>query len=187
MSGWKSLSIKKLYNTMRGEFQKVTWRILTCNNVGAPKRIFVLNLAIQKRLLTRDRLNNWGITDVLSCPMYNEENETMDHLFFSCVVSKEVWGKVLKWQGISRTALDWQKDIEWAERNAKDRNVDAQLYRVTLACVVYHIWRERNMRVFQGQQQQNEVLVRHIIQEVTSRGLMKNRPVKKLETLNFYP
>lgn len=40
---------------------------------------------------------------------------------------------VLKWQGISRTALDWQKEIEWAEGNAKGRNVDAQLYRVTLA------------------------------------------------------
>lgn len=47
------------------------------------------------------------------------------------------------------------------------------------------------MRVFQGQQQPNEVLVRHIIQEVTSRGLsrglIKNGLVKKLETLNFYP
>ncbi|XP_070021911.1 uncharacterized protein LOC142177638 [Nicotiana tabacum] len=73
VSGWKSLSVKKLYNTMRGEFQKVTWRRLTCNNAGAPKWIFVLNLAIQRRLLTIDRLNNWGITDVLSCPMCNEE------------------------------------------------------------------------------------------------------------------
>ncbi|OIT31543.1 hypothetical protein A4A49_62296, partial [Nicotiana attenuata] len=118
-----------------------------------------------------------------SCPMCNEENETMDHLFFSCVVSKEVREKGLKWQGISRAALDWQKEIEWAERNAKGRSADAQLYRVTLACVVYHIWRERNMRIFQGQQQLNQVLVRHIVQEVISRGLMKNRLVKKLETL----
>lgn len=74
MSSWNFFSIKKLYNVMRGEFQKVTWKKLTCNNVGALKWIFMLNLAIQRRLLTRDMLHMWGITYILICPMCNDED-----------------------------------------------------------------------------------------------------------------
>ncbi|KAG5626010.1 hypothetical protein H5410_011228 [Solanum commersonii] len=33
---------------------------MTCNNQGNPKWIFVLYLAIQRRLYTRDRLKNGG-------------------------------------------------------------------------------------------------------------------------------
>ncbi|KAH0720491.1 hypothetical protein KY284_005521 [Solanum tuberosum] len=49
-------SINAMYMKLRGEYIKVSWRRMTCNNQGSPKWIFALYLAINRRLYTRDRL-----------------------------------------------------------------------------------------------------------------------------------
>lgn len=46
-------SIKEIYKAFRGDYQKVEWRRLTCNNAACPKWIFILYLALQSRLLTQ--------------------------------------------------------------------------------------------------------------------------------------
>lgn len=51
-----SFSIKKMYALMRGDFPKVQWKKLVCNNFGSLKWIFILRLAAHGRLATRDRL-----------------------------------------------------------------------------------------------------------------------------------
>lgn len=63
------LSIKKIYNKLRGDYPKVSWRRLICNNSGYPKWIFTLQLAALGRLYTRDRLAKWGVTTELICPV----------------------------------------------------------------------------------------------------------------------
>lgn len=109
--GWKTFSIRKLYQTMRGRFQWVSWRNVVCNNFGAPKWLFILTLAAKRRLLTRDRLANWRITDNVMGPLCNNEAETIDHLFFKCVVSAEIWSKLLQWQGKYKQVLNWQEEL----------------------------------------------------------------------------
>ncbi|XP_059310884.1 uncharacterized protein LOC132062306 [Lycium ferocissimum] len=104
--GWSSFSIKKMYVLKRDNFQKVHWKKLTCNNDGSPKWIFVLNLTAQNRLLTRDRLASWGITQDVICPLCNVENESANHLFFACTFSEGIWAKILAWQGIRRNVLE---------------------------------------------------------------------------------
>ncbi|XP_070013797.1 uncharacterized protein [Nicotiana sylvestris] len=54
-----SFSIKKLYQSLRGTFPKVTWKRLVCNNGGCPKWVFNLTLVAHERLYTRDRLAKW--------------------------------------------------------------------------------------------------------------------------------
>ncbi|XP_019248713.1 PREDICTED: uncharacterized protein LOC109227980 [Nicotiana attenuata] len=95
LAEWNFFSIKKWYKGMRGQYPKVSWRGLTCNNLGAPKWIFVLNLALQNRLFTRSRLHAWGITNDISCPLCNEEDETIDHLMFKCRIPGSIWSKLL--------------------------------------------------------------------------------------------
>nr|XP_016438087.1 PREDICTED: uncharacterized protein LOC107764077 [Nicotiana tabacum] len=49
-------SIKGIYRSLQGVCQKVTWIKIVCNNQGQPKWIFILRLALQQRLATKDRL-----------------------------------------------------------------------------------------------------------------------------------
>ncbi|XP_019246508.1 PREDICTED: uncharacterized protein LOC109226167 [Nicotiana attenuata] len=183
---WNYFSIKKWYNRIRGQYQNVTWRRLTCNNLGAPKWMFILNLAIQNRLLTRSRLHAWGITDEKSCPICNEAEESIEHLMFKCRTTGEIWSKILRWQGISRAPMEWQREIQWAENNATGSNAAAQVYRLALACAVYHIWNERNNRIFQDHQKTVEMIVRQIVIEVAIRGSMNRKIGKKIEEIDTY-
>ncbi|XP_019244443.1 PREDICTED: uncharacterized protein LOC109224311 [Nicotiana attenuata] len=183
---WNYFSIKKWYNSMLGQYQKVSWRRLTCNNLGAPKWIFVLSLAIQNRLLTRSRLHTWGIADEVSCPLCTEAEETIEHLLFNCRIIGEIWSKLLHWQGINRAPMEWQREIQWAESNATRNNAAAQVYRLTLACAVYHIWNERNNRIFQDQKKTMEMIVRQFVLEVAIRGSMNSKTEKRIAEIDTY-
>ncbi|XP_019242188.1 PREDICTED: uncharacterized protein LOC109222269 [Nicotiana attenuata] len=152
----------------------------------APKWIFVLNLAIQNRLLTRSRLHAWGIAEEVNCPLCNEAEETIDHLLFKCRIAGGIWSKLLQWQGITRTPMEWKREIQWAEGKATGNNAHAQVYRLTLACAVYYIWNERNRRVFQEQQKIVEVIVRQIAQEVAIRGSKNSKTEKRIAEIDYY-
>ncbi|XP_060182748.1 uncharacterized protein LOC132612650 [Lycium barbarum] len=75
-------SIRDVYNQLRGDYPKVEWRRLICNNHGSPKWIFVLYLAIHCRMYTRDRLDKWGIQRSLLCPLCEVEKEDHQRIFF---------------------------------------------------------------------------------------------------------
>ncbi|XP_060195314.1 uncharacterized protein LOC132624570 [Lycium barbarum] len=105
---WEQFSIKAIYMKLSGEFQRVPWRRLVCNNGGAPRWLFILFLAIWGKILTRDRLPKRGCTENTSCALCDDSKESCGHLFFTCSFSVQVWNKLLLWQGIPRTALNWQ-------------------------------------------------------------------------------
>ncbi|XP_075076376.1 uncharacterized protein LOC142163027 [Nicotiana tabacum] len=182
-----NFSIRKLYTKMRGVFTKVSWRKLVCNNLGASKWIFILGLVAHEKLLTRDKLIQWGMEVPLACPLCNTRNESISHLFFQCDMSSYIWKKVLAWQGISRMVMDWQEELKWAEVYARGRRVEAEIYRMTLAASVYYIWKEKNQRVFQSMQSDPKHIMKQIIQEICCRGTMHTRLARKLDQLNFYP
>ena len=61
-----------------------------------PKLAFTLWLAVQGKLMTKDRLRKWGMQNVdLTCVLCGGI-ESVDHLFFACTFAKSVWQKVPK-------------------------------------------------------------------------------------------
>ncbi|XP_075074519.1 uncharacterized protein LOC142162107 [Nicotiana tabacum] len=153
---WNYFSIKKCYNGMRGQ------------------------------LLTRSRLHAWGVAEEVNCPLCNEVEETIDHLLFKCRIAGGIWNKLLQWHGITRTSMEGQREIQWAEGKATGNNAHAQVYRLTLACAMYHIWNERNIRVFQEQQKTVEVIVSQIVQEITIRGSKNIKTEKRIAEIDYY-
>uniref|UniRef100_A0A0V0HDQ0 Putative ovule protein n=1 Tax=Solanum chacoense TaxID=4108 RepID=A0A0V0HDQ0_SOLCH len=115
-------SIKQFYVKLRGQFQKVSWRRLVCNNSGLPRWIFILRLAALGRLNTRDRLVKWGVTTNQMCPLCENKPECLNHLFFVCEVSTEVWKQLLKWIGITKVPAQLSEELKWAAVHAKGRN-----------------------------------------------------------------
>jgi hypothetical protein len=61
------------------------WKLLV-----SPRIHFFLWLLSNNRLLTRDNLEKRQSLDKNKC-LFCEEKETIDHLFFECVVAKQSW------------------------------------------------------------------------------------------------
>nr|XP_009608448.1 uncharacterized protein LOC104102448 [Nicotiana tomentosiformis] len=181
-------SIRTIYIRLRGDFTKVPWRRLVCNNAGLPKWIFTLYLVAHRRLLTKDRLRRWGCLDDAVYPICNtEEEKTIDHLFFSCSYSSQVWTAMLEWQGIHRQVMPWEHGLAWAERHYTKKNSRAKVYRMTLAGSMYYIWQERNGRIFQANQKIATTISRSLTQDIHCRGNLKQRLKRRQLELNYYP
>ncbi|XP_009623101.1 uncharacterized protein [Nicotiana tomentosiformis] len=129
---------KAMYLKLRGEFSKVPWRRLICKNAGLSKWIFILFLAAHRRLLTRDKLRKWGCLEDTSFPLCHTEEKTINHLFFKCSFSTQVWAAVLDWQRVHRQVMTWDQELEWAEQHCKGRSSNANIYKMTLAGSIYY-------------------------------------------------
>lgn len=46
-----------------------------------------------------------------------------------------------------RATMTWEDELVWAVQHAKGKSSKTEVYRMMLAAVVYHIWRERNVRI----------------------------------------
>lgn len=63
-------SIGRIYLQMRGPLKKVAWRSLVWTNIGAPKWLFILYLAVNKKLTTKVRLTTWGVITPPLCQLF---------------------------------------------------------------------------------------------------------------------
>lgn len=100
-------SINNIYCKLRGNVPKVAWRRLTCNNQCTPKWNFILLLTAHGRLYTRNKLKRCGVIHDATCPMCGADEESISHLFYVCIISKEVWQKLLQRQDIYRKPMEW--------------------------------------------------------------------------------
>lgn len=187
MQEMQNFSIQHLYRKLRGQFQKMDWRKIACNNHGAPKWLFITVLAAHKRLQTRDRLAVWGITTEKMCPLCDSEEETIDHIFFVCDYSSQIWGKLLLWLKINRTPMSWSNELQWATRHMGGRTPKAEVYRMMLVAAIYYVWQERNQRVFQEKHQIGNCITKRIVQDIHMRAVGNPRLANWLANYDCYP
>ncbi|KAH0724791.1 hypothetical protein KY284_000656 [Solanum tuberosum] len=180
-------NISNIYWQMRGTKEKVEWRSLVWTNFRAPKWLFIMYLAVNERLATKDRLAKWGVLQVLTCTLCQLVDEDHDHMFFQCAYAAEVWMGILQWQGITRSAMNWINEIQWAVKYMKGKSSRTLVYRMAMASTIYHIWLERNASIFQQKQQSTSFLIRQIIQGIHGRGIRYPRIATRLCNLNNYP
>ncbi|XP_049414575.1 uncharacterized protein LOC125877274 [Solanum stenotomum] len=164
---WPIFSVKKMYIRMRGEFPKVEWRRFICNNAAPPRWTFILYLALNERLQTRERLAAWGIVDDLRCVLCSSGMDSSEHLFFVCKYSATLWRKILQWMHIDRQVLGWKEKITWALRHFKGKHALVEIFRMALAASIYAVWQERNNRIIQNKLRPVGVLIRKIVHEFT--------------------
>ena len=90
--------------------------------------------------MTRDNLRKRGIVKPLECGLCKEV-ETVNHLFFDCLVSRQLWGMVFEVFGIIVTnfesiATRWLCNKRFLHFN------------VATSAVLWGIWNNRNSLVF---------------------------------------
>lgn len=75
-------SIQHTWEAVRSKGEKVQWAPLVWFPNNVPKWAFILWLACQKRLSTKDRLRKWGMTVDPHCMLCACSDESIQHLFF---------------------------------------------------------------------------------------------------------
>ncbi|XP_060170854.1 uncharacterized protein LOC132601809 [Lycium barbarum] len=182
-----NFSIKKLYKTLHGIFPKVAWRKLVSNNQGAGKWKFTLQMAAHGRLLTRDRISKWGIQTSLDCPLCEQDQGSIQYLFFDCMTAGNIWRKLLAWQGVHRPPMNWTEELQWATRFCKGRSRGAEMHRISIAAAVHYVWQEKNYRIFQSTRRSEATILRRNIQEVYYKASLVPKLACYVVQFNSYP
>ncbi|KAK4383919.1 hypothetical protein Sango_3108100 [Sesamum angolense] len=157
-------STKAVYEFFRNRGPKVGWHSLLLGPCKIPRYSFVLWMAILEKLSTMDKpwLSHLGGV----CVLCGREMETHEHLFFRCNYSRQCI-RILK--GTVRFTWPnraWAVDIAWASKRWNGRHIVQAAYRALLAAIVYHIWQERNRRVFQQSMRPSSTIARIVVDEM---------------------
>uniref|UniRef100_A0A803P3Y9 Reverse transcriptase zinc-binding domain-containing protein n=1 Tax=Cannabis sativa TaxID=3483 RepID=A0A803P3Y9_CANSA len=127
------------------ELEKVKNHNFVWNNFSVPKHRFIVWQAIYGKLLTRDNLRLVIPSVEGDCPVCEEMAENHCHLFLRCEFSLRVVKLVQDWLGRS-WPLDYEAWKLWIE--SLDKGFSAKVVAASCSAVIYHIWLNRNVCVF---------------------------------------
>lgn len=113
----------KMYQSLRGEKHHVLWKKVFYKSLARPRAQFQLRLAPTERMSTKTILQKFGIITDLMCAFCSEQ-ETLDHLYFGCRWTKDVWSHVLQWIGYHRTPDIWPHEKVWLTMEASKKGVE---------------------------------------------------------------
>ncbi|KAJ6673638.1 hypothetical protein OIU85_012630 [Salix viminalis] len=138
-SAWDQMRTRKPNNNLF----HILWHPL-----HVPRQSIILWLAARGRLRTKDRLPNITEEDGI-CKLCRREGESHDHLFFHYGYSKQVWDLIASKANITWPTLPWQELLSWIERRSTTKgNFHQWISFLALSSTIYHLWRERNRRIF---------------------------------------
>nr|KAJ0187106.1 hypothetical protein LSAT_V11C900454800 [Lactuca sativa] len=144
----------------------VKWYHLVWFQNRIPSHCFIHWLAILGRLRTQDRMKKWKDSNGFSCVFCNSQLDSHSHLFFECNYTKEVWSLMKNKVKINHTSDSWFDIIRELQCSLKKKNINDFIKKIALAASVYHIWNERNKRVFGRMNSSVENVVKIITEDI---------------------
>ncbi|GJX41177.1 RNA-directed DNA polymerase, eukaryota, reverse transcriptase zinc-binding domain protein [Tanacetum coccineum] len=115
-------STKHAWLDLREDLPNVEWKDVIWFKQFIPKHRFILWLAIQGKLLTQDKMENWNIGGNPLCGFCNQEANSHDHLFFQCDFAKTVWKEICKFSykfGDQFKLVDLCRDLTGRSKESK--------------------------------------------------------------------
>eukprot|EP00253_Pinus_taeda_P010995 PITA_10995 len=108
-------------------------------------------------ILTWDKIHKRGYYGPLKCSLCNREEENQEHLLNKCPYAGNVWDKIGAFFGktmrdpssIGKTIMQWGKGQFQIQ-------VVRRIWNVSIGFVIWFLWKERNRRIFRGQNNQPE-------------------------------
>ncbi|KAL2943652.1 D-ribose pyranase, partial [Bienertia sinuspersici] len=110
--------VEKMYQTMKGEVEKVQWSRNVWERWSIPKHSFSSWLAIQDKLKTKARLVKYGVLQDKTCSLCGVAAETIGHL----------------------THQDLESAFKWINRRMSKHKVKKKVWNAAVNAVVYSIW-----------------------------------------------
>ncbi|XP_074298079.1 uncharacterized protein LOC141628891 [Silene latifolia] len=125
-----------------GNLVPVPWYPVIWNRLNLPKHSIIGWLAIQCRLLTKDRLLRFNIISDGYCDMCLDHLEDHTHLLYRCRFSVCCWRLLADWLDINlpdTDILNWC--IRWRCRSLMKK----QIVITAIMAMIYQIWNARNI------------------------------------------
>ncbi|XP_020271020.1 uncharacterized protein LOC109846208 [Asparagus officinalis] len=133
----------------------------------APKMACCLLKSLLNRLATRDRLFRFGIILTEDCVLCSGRKESIDHLFFQCPFSAYIWKLCkLKLHTDDMTIHDLKTEAIETQNKFKVKDKTYILARLVLSTAVWHIWQERNRRIFHEQRMHKVMVFRRLYEDI---------------------
>jgi hypothetical protein len=134
------------YEYLRTKETPVPWVNVVWESWCLPWHSFILWLALLQRLRTRDRLHFIDID--ASCVFCHDHDESHSHLFFACNWTSLLWMKVKSWLRLNRGMSTTNSAVRGL--HLKGKIAVTRMKRVSLSIIIYLIWEERNIMVFEN-------------------------------------
>ena len=140
-------SSQTAWSSIRQVRNVVDWWKLVWFQQHVPRWAVIQWLCFHQKLSTKDRLLSWNVVNEASCVLCDGAVESHKHLFFECSYSRAVWREILRYNMIYRDPLSLEGEVQWSLTYRRGKTFSTKVYKLSLAVVIYHIWRE-GMRGF---------------------------------------
>lgn len=127
----------------------------------------MLWLACHGRLTTKDRLMKFGMIQDVKCEFY-DANETLQHWFFECSGTNNIWNVVLQWLHVEHHENGWIQVRDWATKICKNKSWRKKILQVALAETMYDVWKLRNNKVYRKDNMDSDIITQ-IIDNIVNR------------------
>ena len=104
------------------------------------------------KILTNDNLIKRRVVLVNWCCLCKANGESIDHLFIHCSLAKQLWDTILTLFGVHWVMPRQLQDLISCWPGALGRYRHAEIWKVVPHCLMWSIWREHNLRTFEGRE-----------------------------------
>ncbi|XP_070049962.1 uncharacterized protein [Nicotiana tomentosiformis] len=163
-----SYSITNNYLAMINQQSRLEIADLVWTVVALSRHRFVMWLAIQGRLLTKDRPIGMQIpVENINCRLCEEEQlESKEHMFVDCGWIKAIRQEINQWIGQSVQEGDFKPILKRIKRKHW-KQFKKEVIAAINGAVIYHTWRAQNFKKFQGKNVHRIEIVTQIKKEIT--------------------
>ncbi|XP_021854227.1 uncharacterized protein [Spinacia oleracea] len=119
---------------------------------------------------TLDRLLEWKVVNANSSLLCGSSEETVDHLFFKCTTSNQVWQKVLQFLHFSRPAARFADELQWMIKSSKRGSGRHKLLLMFFSECIYSMWLNRNDKLYNNHCKGVDVLFKETLFRVVDRA-----------------
>ena len=180
-------STKLGYQLCEGQKNMESWPHQLCwNKLCMPKAGAFAWLAFKGRILTDDRRYKYGFIGPSRCSLCMKEVESANHLLAQCTFAQHCWA-LLKQHLCWSTPLPGSvKGIFHCWPNQSHKSIYSYLWKVSLAQLIWEIWKERNRRIFQGKMENANCIWKRIHHSIVECINANSAPLHSQSSYKFW-
>ncbi|OVA05568.1 Ribonuclease H domain [Macleaya cordata] len=160
-------SLKDTYEALRPVNPQPWWRHLVWFHRCVPRHSFITWITLHHALKTKDKLIGWGVNIDPICSLCGLETENEDHLFLWCHYSQYIWKNLLSLMGFDHQLSSyWESEVQWCAQKFSGTNLITTIRKLSLNAYIYHVWGERNSRIFRREARTQYTMLHIIVEEI---------------------
>jgi hypothetical protein len=153
----KSFTVSSYYRCLNAPtIKQFPWKGIW-KTKAPPRVVFFVWTAVLGKILTNDKLRKRRVILVDWCCMCKAAGESTDHLFLHCSMAKQLWDTILIMFGVQWVMPRTVKDLITCCPGALGRRRHAEIWRIIPHCLMWCLWRERNLRTFEGKEMTHRI------------------------------